>query len=96
MFGVDDRASIDLSGEGHASLEDAAGVLSFGGADPGAAVERRRAAVAFSTIQIQQHDAMAERCQACDRACAAAFGVARMTSCDHDFQGRGLREEREG
>jgi hypothetical protein len=85
---VDDGSAVDLAGEDGAGFQDLAGLLSFGGADGGAAVQWRATAEAFAAVQIEKNDIVAEVGVAGDGAGAAAFGVAWMAAGEDDFQGR--------
>ncbi len=85
VWRVNDGATIILASEEGSSVENAAGVLSFGGADRRAAIERGAAAITFTPIEVEEHDLGTKRSEAGDGTCATAFGVAGVTAGNHDF-----------
>jgi|ERR1700722_16177230 len=84
---VDDGASIDLTRERCARLQDLASFLGLRGADTGAEIKARPTAEAFAAIQVEKNYLVAEIGVARDGSGAAALRISRMATGDDDFEG---------
>jgi hypothetical protein len=94
VWGIDDRAAVDLSHESGNRFETLTSLLGFGGAYGGTTVESLSPAVSLSAVQVEQNHLMAKLRVSRDCTGAAAFGIARMTAHDDNLEGfgRGLRQ----